>query len=367
MNFRKSLLAFSAFAALFSFGQTVKYSNEFLAIGVGARALGMGNTGVASVNDVTSGYWNPAGLLGVKGDLEAGLMHAEYFAGIAKYDYGALAARLDSLSVASASFIRFGVDNIPNTTELIDVNGNIDYDRISTFSATDFAAILSYGRKIHKVQGLNLGGSAKIIRRRIGDFAGAWGFGLDAGATYEYKNWKLAAVGRDITGTFNAWTYNLSPEMINTFYLTGNEIPSNSVELTVPRLVLGAAYTKTLWKDKIGITGEINLVNTFDGRRNVPFASDFVSSDPNLGIEINYLKMIFLRGGVNNIQKITDVSNKRITVIQPNFGVGIKYKVFSLDYALTDFSDNTLSLYSNIFSLKIEIIKIPKYRSKSSI
>src|SRR5476651_2371038 len=105
----------------------VKYSNEFLAIGVGARALGMGNATVATVSDVTSGYWNPAGLLGLKSNLEVSLMHSEYFAGIAKYDYGAIAARIDSSSVAAFSVVRFGVDDIANTTQLIDANGNVDY------------------------------------------------------------------------------------------------------------------------------------------------------------------------------------------------------------------------------------------------
>ena len=38
-----------------------KYSNEFLSIGVGASALGMSNSVVAGVDDVSSGYWNPVG------------------------------------------------------------------------------------------------------------------------------------------------------------------------------------------------------------------------------------------------------------------------------------------------------------------
>lgn len=360
MNFRKIFLGFSLAAGLISSAQTVKYSNEFLAIGVGARALGMGSVGIASVNDVTSGYWNPAGLLGLTSNMQASLMHAEYFAGIAKYDYGALAARIDSNSVASASFVRFGVDNIPNTTELIDANGNVDYDRITTFGATDFAAILSYARKIPALKGINIGASAKIIRRRIGDFAGAWGFGIDVGATYKYKNWKFAAMGRDLTGTFNAWSYNLSQSMINTFVQEGNELPANGVEVTVPRFILGAAYSKSFFKNKMGFTGEINLVNTLDGRRNVLISSKPLSTDPAIGVEFDYVKSVFLRFGINNIQKITEASGAKRNVIQPNFGVGIRYKVFTLDYALTDFSDNTVSLYSNIFSLKIDINKRPK-------
>ncbi|HNA59388.1 MAG TPA: hypothetical protein PLJ43_14750, partial [Chitinophagales bacterium] len=62
-----------------------KYSNEFLSIGVSAQALGMSNSVVAGVNDVTSAYWNPAGLMLVEPDIQLGAMHAEYFAGIAKY------------------------------------------------------------------------------------------------------------------------------------------------------------------------------------------------------------------------------------------------------------------------------------------
>jgi hypothetical protein len=91
-----------------------------LAIGVGARGLGMSGSQIASVEDVTSGYWNPAGLLGVKSDLQVGAMHSEYFAGIAKYDFVGFAKAIDEEQAIGLSFIRFGVDDIPNTTELID-------------------------------------------------------------------------------------------------------------------------------------------------------------------------------------------------------------------------------------------------------
>ena len=78
-------LILAGFAPSFLHGQA-KYSNEFLAIGVGGRSLGMSNACVATIDDVTSGYWNPAGLMGIESDLQIGLMHSEYFAGIAKYD-----------------------------------------------------------------------------------------------------------------------------------------------------------------------------------------------------------------------------------------------------------------------------------------
>lgn len=338
--------------------QTVKYSNEFLAIGVGARQMAMGNAAISSTQDVTSGYWNPAGLLGIKSNLQMGLMHSEYFAGIAKYDYGSIASRLDSHSVASFSIIRFGVDNIPNTTQLIDANGNVDYDKISKFSATDFAAVCSYARKIQQVKGLDVGANAKIIRRRIGDFGGAWGFGIDIGANYIMpNNWQISAVARDVTGTFNAWSYTLDDETKKVFEITGNEIPKNSVEVTVPRLILGISKKYTIWENKISLLGEINLVNTFDGKRNVPISSNFMSIDPQFGFEAGYQNLFFLRFGLNNIQQSTDDGNRETTLVQPNMGAGIRYKVFRLDYAFTNIGNASIAPYSHVFSLIIDVKK----------
>lgn len=337
--------------------QIAKYSNEFLSVGVGARALSMANANVTSVNDVTAGYWNPAGLLLQQSNLQVGLMHAEYFAGIAKYDFIGGSKRIDSNSVAGISFIRFGVDNIPNTTELIDANGNIDYSRLKTFNAVDAAVLLSYARNIPKLKGVKLGGNAKIIRRKLGEFGGAWGFGLDAGAMYDYKQWRFAAMGRDITGTFNAWSYTLSDDLKQTYAITGNEIPTNSIEVTVPKLILGATRKWLTWKDQISISGELNLINTFDGKRNTVVKTKAWSMEPALGLEAGYKGLIFLRGGIGNIQKAKNIEGTDVTTIQPNIGVGIKYKVFALDYAMTNIGNVSTSLYSHIFTVKIDISK----------
>lgn len=343
------------------FGQVAKYSNEFLNVGVSARALAMANANVASANDVTAGYWNPAGLLFQQSNLQLGLMHAEYFAGIAKYDYIGASKRIDSNSVAGLSFIRFGVDNIPNTLDLVDANGNVDYSRIKSFNAVDVAVLLSYARTMPKLKGVKLGGNFKVIRRKLGDFGGAWGFGLDLGAMYDYKKWRFAAMGRDITGTFNAWSYSLTDEEKNTFAVTGNEIPSNSVEVTVPKLILGASRQFMVWKERISILAELNLVNTFDGKRNTVIKTNVWSMEPMLGTEIGYKNIVFLRGGIGNIQKALNAKgNAYITTMQPNIGAGVKYKIFALDYAYTDIGDRSLALYSHIISLKIDINKKPK-------
>ena len=198
MQLRTILLGlFMCFSSISLLAQ-VKYSNEFLKIGVGARALGMSNSAIAGTHDVTSSYWNPAGLVRMEDDYQLAAMHAEIFAGIAGYNYFGLGLKLDDKSAISVSLIRFGVDDIPNTSRLIDNEGNIDFNRVAFFSAADYAGIFSYSRKTN-IEGLSLGGNAKIIHRRVGDFSKAWGFGLDAGAQYVKNNWTFAAMGRDIT------------------------------------------------------------------------------------------------------------------------------------------------------------------------
>jgi len=335
------------------FAQAPKYSNEFLAIGVGARGLGMGGAQVASVNDVTSGYWNPVGLLGIKNKFQVGAMHSEYFAGIAKYDYAAFAKPIDSTSAFGISLIRFGVDDIPNTTDLIDANGNIDYDRITSFSAADYALLISYAKELN-IPGLSVGGNVKIIHRNVGDFASAWGFGLDFAAKYIYKGWHLTAVARDVTSTFNAWSFTLDERTVEVFEATGNEIPQNGLELTLPRIIFGGAKRFTVAK-KVSLTPEVNLITTFDGQRNVLISGNPVSVEPVAGLEAGYADVVYLRMGVGNIQKYKNELNSDEWTFQPNMGIGVRIKKFSIDYALTDIGNQSQALYSHVFSLRLDI------------
>ena len=338
--------------------QAPKYSNEFLAIGVGARSLAMSKATVATVNDVTSGYWNPSGLTGLKKDFSLSFMHSEYFAGIAKYDYASFAKKIDENATFGLSYIRFGVDDIPNTIDLVDNNGQVNYDRITTFSAVDNAFLISYARKM-PVDGLSVGGNAKIIYRKIGGFANAWGFGLDFGAQYKLDGWQFGAVARDVTSTFNAWTFTLDERTIEVFQQTGNEIPQNGLELTLPRLILGVG--KDFQMKKFYILPEVNFDLTFDGQRNTLIQGDPLSIDPYFGIEFSYAKIVFLRGGMGNFQKIqAEVGTHKVTTFQPNIGIGLSLKGVTIDYALTDIGDNSVALYSNIFSIKVDLNKPSK-------
>lgn len=336
-----------------------KYSNEFLQIGVSADALGFGNAVVADIDNVHASYWNPAGLTEIKDFMQASFMHAEYFAGIAKYDYLGWAMPLDSMSTIGATIIRFGVDNIPNTTQLIDNNGNIDYDRITTFSAADYALLFSYARKL-KVPGLSIGGNFKVIYRQIGDFADSWGFGIDAGIQYKLKkNWRFGLMMRDVTSTFNAWFFNLDDNTKEVFEATGNVIPENGLELTMPRIILGAQGRFKLGKGFYTKT-EIDVSFTTDGRRNVLFRTSPVSIDPYAGVEVGFKEFVAVRAGFGNFQWVKKITNGEQLTFQPNVGIGVGFKGVHIDYAYTDIGDQSTALYSHVISLRVDINKKEK-------
>jgi len=352
------LLILSAFG-LAGYAQS-KYSNEFLSLGLGARGLAMSNTMCALTDDVTSAYWNPAGLTRMDKRYQLALMHAEYFAGIAKYDYGGLAYKIDTNQSVAFSYIRFGVDNIMNTTQLIDEQGNVDYDRITYFSAADNAFLLSYAYAFPQVPGLSVGANAKIVHRKIGQFAKSWGFGIDFGLMYNRKGWQAGLMLRDGTSTFNAWRYSLTDDVIAVFEETGNEIPENGLEVTVPALLLGGGKTVHFGKGFHG-TFALGLDCTFDGKRNSLIKSNVMSIDPHFGMEFDYKKIVALRMGIGNFQQEPDFDGKMKTTLQINFGVGVNIKnVVAIDYAFTDLGNLSIAQYSHVVSLRVSIDKFKK-------
>jgi len=320
-------------------------------IGVDAAAFGMANAVTASTANVNSGYWNPAGLIALENN-QLSLMHASYFANIASYDYGAFAMPLDDRSAVAISIIRFGVDDILNTTQLIDDQGNIDYSRISLFSTADYGVTFSYARAL-PLDGLNIGVNAKVIRRIIGDFASSWGFGLDVGLQFNKNDWQFGLMARDITTTFNAWAIDEEKfaEIQGAIEGQNQELPETT-EITIPKLNLGMSR-KFIFHYDYALLTEIDLNFRF-AETNDLVSTSFTSFTPALGLEFGYLDMVFIRAGMGNFQNITQLDGNEAIGFQPNIGVGFKYKGIQIDYALTDLGDQSAALYSNIFSVTLD-------------
>lgn len=345
------------------FSQFRKYSNEFLNIGAGARGLAMGNAQVATANDATAGYWNPAGLTGVKDHPNAGIMHAEYFAGIAKYDYAALAIPVqDNKRTLGFSLLRFAVDDIPNTLFLVEPDGSINYNNIQTFSSADYAFLFSFAQNLKETETkrISFGANAKVIYRKVGKFASALGFGLDAGIQMQGEKWRAGLVARDITTTFNAWTFKFTEKEKEVLYLTNNDIPVKSTELTAPRLVLGGAYQFNIGSS-VQLLTEANVDFTFDGKRNTVLSGNTVSADPHLGLEAAIKEVFFVRAGITNFQKaLADgdtLNQKKVWIYQPSLGAGFKINNVNLDYAFSNLANQSNPLFTHVFSLRINFVK----------
>lgn len=293
--------------------QTVvaKYAGEFMAIGVGGRPLAMGGAFVAVANDITAGYYNPAGLAQVNYP-QISLMHDERFGNLVNYDYAAVAIPWDTDMSFALSVMRLGIDGIPDTRNaLIDLNGNgkiddndrLDYSKITEFSNQDWAFYLSFA-KIHS-ENFYYGASIKIIRRDIAEFS-ATGVGFDVGAIYiPFENFSVGANLQDITTTLVAWNTGLN-------------------ELISPTAKIGAAYGLHI------LNGVFTPALDFDVRfENRQYASTFhmgpVSFDMHAGFEFNYNNLFSVRGGYNDVKQFT-------------VGAGIKLPKLNIDYSFARFN-----------------------------
>ena len=181
------------------------FAGDFLSLGSGSRALGMGSTFVAVTDGATSSYYNPAGLAHLK-VREINLMHSEQFGGLENYNTISMAAPLSENMYGGISLIHLGVGNI-KYTRLFDHNQALsDSNKAEIASredAADYALYLSGAKRFTDT--FSAGASIKIIRRTVGPDT-AFGYGIDLGLQYHlYKQWNIGISMRDITGTAIAW------------------------------------------------------------------------------------------------------------------------------------------------------------------
>ncbi len=352
-------ILFCVIIPISGFSQFRKYSNEFLNIGAGARGLAMGSAQSASVSDATAGYWNPAALTRVD-SMSLSLMYASYFGNIANYQYAGFSKPLQGNKRAiGVSVLRFAVDDIPNTLFLVQPDGSLNYNNVTSFSSADYAFLFSYAQILKEKGDLktSLGVNAKVIYRQVGHFANAWGFGLDAAFAVQKGKWKGAIVAKDITTTFNAWFFHFDEKEKEVLYLTNNDIPVKSTELTAPRVTLGSSYNFPISKG-FSLLAEGDFDFTFDGKRNTLISGNPVSIDPHIGLEASIKNIFFIRAGINNFQKgLKDgdtLNQKRVWIYQPGLGAGFKANNIVIDYAFTNLANQSNPLYTHVFSLKFD-------------
>ncbi|HTO17028.1 MAG TPA: PorV/PorQ family protein [Edaphocola sp.] len=343
------------------------YVNEYLNIGVGARALAMGGAQTASSADAYATYWNPAGLVNMENNAELGLMHAEYFAGIFKYEYGSLGMKLkDSSRAVGLSFLRFATDNIPYTIDYVRPDGSFDESKLKSISAGDYAFNISYAQKLKwfkkqsKIES-SIGTNVKIIYRNVGKMSNAWGAGLDIGLNIHSNKWMFGVNAKDITTTTTAWNFNFTEREKQIFQQTDNKIPIKSYEVMYPRLNIAYGRYFLNPRSNIQILGELATDITTDGKRLTLISNDQISIDPRIGFEISYKKNIFLRAGLSNFYQIKNnkdtLNLKDYWIYQPSIGTGFKINQLHIDYAFTSLNMQDNPLFTHIVSLKLDFNK----------
>lgn len=331
-----------------------KYGADFLAGGVGARALGMGGTHIALASDVTAGYWNPAGLHHTSYP-EVVYMHAERFGGVVQFDYGAASFPLTNESTLGVSFFRSGVDDIPNTLNAWE-NGQPVAENVTFFSAADYAFFVTYARQIRP--NLTAGASAKIIRRSIGDFASAWGYSVDVGAQLSLGRYLFGATIQDVTGMLQSWSIN--EEAFDGLEDFGQELPVGGAEIVLPVLRLGAGVADLLLYDDIRLTAGVDLDLAFDGQRAYTMNVGDISFHPRAGTEFSYKNIVALRLGISDV-----TSHERFgTQLTPTAGMGLALGPIRVDYSFGDFGGIRQELgYSHRISLQYTIRHEPFARA----
>ena len=208
-----------------------------------------------------------------------------------------------------------------------------------------------------KLEGFQYGVNAKVIRRIIGEFANSWGFGFDAGLQFDRNDWHFGLMLRDITTTYNVWAidedkYNDIRDAVTITPGQNQELPESS-EITLPKAQLGIAKKFEFHYDYT-LLAAVNLNMQF-ARTNDVISTDIASIDPAIGFEFGYTDLVFLRAGVGNFQNVMQLDGTQQISFQPNIGIGFKYKGIQIDYALTDLGDQSAALYSNIFSVKVDL------------
>ncbi len=298
-----------------------KYAGEFISIGVGARALAMGGAFVALANDVTAGYWNPAGLSRIDYP-QFILMHDSEFGSLVNNDYGAVAIPVGTSTSLGLRIIRVGVDDIADTRNAgVDANGNITHDpaqftrvdpgRVTYFNAADWALYFTYSHR--QTETFSYGANVKLIRRDLAEYS-AMGIGFDIGFWYRpYEDLAFGANLQVITTTLVAWN-------------TGRN------ELISPTMKLGSAYIIDLLGASISQAVDLDI--RFENRRSASTAHvGPVSLDFHGGMEYEFRSLIALRAGYSDVKQLT-------------LGAGVHFPKLNIDYSFARFGgadqlDNT--------------------------
>lgn len=268
---RRLFLAVGILLLLWVPASGAKYAGEFLSLGVGARALGMGGAFVAVADDVTACFWNPSGL-SLLNQRQLSLMHAETFGSLLNQDFAAVAyplVREEGSSAIAFSLQRLGGGGVKITD--LEKEGQAISDTnlvvlLREESHADYALFVSYSQQMHPK--FFWGANLKLIYRDVVSTS-AYGIGADLGVLVKpYSFLTLGANLMDLTSSL-------------LFYDNG------TTETINPTTKLGAAISHGIQDFSLVFATDADL--RYEGRKNAAqYWIGKVSADMHYGAEISY-------------------------------------------------------------------------------
>ena len=305
--------------------QAVNYSNEVLAIGVGARALGMGGAYVAVADDSTAVYWNPAGLTNVphmevaaiqQGREDTALNFGTNEVG-SQYFFMSGAATLPDLGSLGLAVMRFGVGNIDQTTSQIDPSTGGPVIK-GQFSEQDTAVLVGYGHAVGKA--FDVGVTAKSLFGGTNGLQSDPADGVTGDATYSYFGADLGMLIKfgEMTHDLEGLTLGVNlQDALNTGVAWNTAGGNEAVDMN----------------PKTGLAYSLPFDFLKDSRSSVTLAID---ADPkystlmHYGIEYWYKDVLAMRAGVRQFTAGTQTN-------EPSFGASFRFYILQVDYAFINY------------------------------
>ena len=174
--------------ALAEFNKAGRTSLQFLKIGIGARAAGMGEACIADLKGVNSVFWNPGGLTEIP-TAEAAFDYASWIGDLSIMS-AAAGYNIDGIGAFAVSYVGLNYGDLDEAL-VISASGGIDSRTGNTFSGSDMAAGFSFARRF--LDNLSIGVNVKYVQEELYSYkASLWA--IDVGSYYD-TGWRGIRIG----------------------------------------------------------------------------------------------------------------------------------------------------------------------------
>jgi hypothetical protein len=282
-NIFSAIIILCFFSSAVFAGGAGSSSGNFLKLGTGVRAAGMGDTGAACSSGAEAIYWNPAGIAGAGGEVL--LSHTIWAAETSIETAGAVVpvSPGSNMGLLVNYFMSGTIDKVDNTGLLT-----------GTYSNSDMSVALCFGTNL--LSGVPLGLSVKYIGSTI-DGTSATAFAADVGAKYDFGSMLTAGLAVQNIGMQLKYT-----------------TVAESLPLNIKAGVLFKADKSFL------IAGDVNFPN--DGSMGFSVGAEY---QLDLGTSMTAaLRAGYKSSGTGNLSGLST-------------GAGVVFSSFQLDYALVMF------------------------------